>query len=449
MPQRKNVMLLIADDWSPIAGCYGHPVIQTPVVDALAKKGVVFEHAYCTTPSCAASRATLLTGLHSHTHGQYGHTHHRHSFRTLPNTPTLPELLHRSGVFTGIIGKQHTLPKDLYPWNFNQGDTNPHAVNHSNSNEIKWAAESFFKASAGQPFYLHIGFSTPHRQGNGFGNETEALSSVSEVYYQPQDVLVPGFLPDTPEVREDLANYYTAISRMDATIGRALESLLESGLAAETFIIIMSDHGMPFPGAKASSFDSGHHCPLIIVDPEARSTGIRNCALLNWTDLMPTLLELFGITPPENLHGRSFLSVLEEEKPEGWDETTFSHNFHGVTECYPYRAIRGRRYKYVLNLFPELTLPLPTDLFASRTWRAVEQRHLDLGARRTADVLHQAGEKFYDLEADPLETTNLIDKLELEQVVTSYREKMRHFRNITDDFWLLATEQAHLREWPS
>lgn len=178
-------------------------------------------------------------------------------------------------------------------------------------------------------------------------------------------MIVPGFLPDVPEVREDLAGYYTALSRLDTGFGRVLDALDRSGQRDDTLVIVMSDHGMPFPGAKASSFDSEHHCPLIVRNPANRVGGTTRDALVNWTDMLPTILDWFGVKGPP-LQGRSFLPVLKTNNPSGWDETTYSHSFHEVNNYYPYRVIRQLHYKYVLNLFPELTLPLPTDLFASR-----------------------------------------------------------------------------------
>ena len=448
MPDTRNVLLLIADDWSPVAGCYGNSSVSTPTVDQLAQKGILFTQAFCTSPSCAASRATLLTGLYSHAHGQYGHCHGPHTFRTLPTAMSLPAILRGNKIFTGIIGKQHTLPSDVYPWDFNEGDTNPTMINHRDPNQLKVAAQHFFNKAQGTPFYLHVGFSTPHREEDGFGN-TEHYAQVPLVRYRPNDVVVPDFLPDTPEVREDLADYYSALSRLDFSIGKILEALQESGRASETLIIVMSDHGMPFPGAKATSFDSGHHCPLIVLSPEATRAGIRNSALVSWVDIMPAILEWFNIPLPGTLHGRSFLSILEEEQPSEWDEVFFSHTFHGVTEYFPYRAIRSRRYKYVLNLFPELTLPLPTDLLDSKTWRTIVRDRLkQMGERNLTDVLHQRREMLYDIKADPCETRNLIDESSLSGMVNVLRRKVEAFRQRTDDLWLLASEQAYLQNWP-
>jgi len=113
-----GVMLLIADDWSPLARCYGDPVVQTPHIDRLAQQAAVFDQAFCTTPSCAASRANILTGMYSHQHGQYGHSHGIHGFRTFETLAdqTLPATLGRKGCFTGIVGKSHVLPERVYPF---------------------------------------------------------------------------------------------------------------------------------------------------------------------------------------------------------------------------------------------------------------------------------------------------------------------------------------------
>ena len=114
----RNVLLLIADDWSPIAGCYGNPAIRMPNVDALAARGTRFAQAFCTTPSCAASRASLLTGHYSHTHGQYGHSHSVHNFHTQLSMPSIPKVLGAAGFATGIIGKLHVQPVEVYPWEY-------------------------------------------------------------------------------------------------------------------------------------------------------------------------------------------------------------------------------------------------------------------------------------------------------------------------------------------
>ena len=123
-------------------------------------------------------------------------------------------------------------------------------------------------------------------------------AGITPTPYAPEEVIVPGFLPDVPRVRRDLAEYYESVSRYDQVVGAVVAALEASGRAEETLIFVTTDHAMPFPGAKASSFDSGHRCPLIICHPEQRRHGIHNQALMNWVDFCPTILEWCGVEPP-------------------------------------------------------------------------------------------------------------------------------------------------------
>ncbi|MCZ6633957.1 MAG: sulfatase [bacterium] len=434
MAESRNVLLLISDDWSPIAGCYGNEVIQMPNVDALADRGTLFQHAFCTTPSCAASRANLLTGHYSHTHGQFGHSHGIHNFHTHSTMVSIPKVLGEAGFATGIIGKLHAQPESVYPWTH---DLQRVQGGNRNVQGMADRAREFFEDIGDRPFYLHMGFADPHRD---FGNR-RTYPGVEEVTYAPEAVIVPDFLPDHPDVRAELAAYYQSVSRLDTGIGMAVQALEEAGRAEDTLIVVMSDHGMPFPGGKASSFDTGHHCPLVVVRPHVDA--VLNDALVNWCNIMPTVLEWCGVDAPEGLPERSLVPILDEAHPEGWEETFFSHTFHEVTNYYPYRVLRGRKYKYVRTLYPELTTPLPSDLWASSTWQAVLNEDIEMmGKRRTEKFLHQDPEALFDVENDPMESTNLIDDPGLQDVAEEMRQKVRRFRRETKDPWCLASHHA-------
>jgi N-sulfoglucosamine sulfohydrolase len=431
----KNVLLLIADDWSPLAGCYGSPVVETPNVDALAKRATRFNHAFCTTPSCAASRANILTGHYSHTHGQYGHSHSIHNFHTGLHMPSIPKTLTDAGFATGIIGKMHVQPAAVYPWTH---DLQQVEGGSRNVQGMAQRAREFFADTGDKPFYLHMGFSDPHRD---FGNRQAPYPDYEEVMYDPGQVPVPDFLPDHAEVRQEIAEYYQSISRLDAGYGMAIRALEEAGRADDTMIIVMSDHGMPFPGAKGSSFDSGHHCPLLIARPGASE--VESDALVNWSNIAPTVYDWCGTETPKGLPERSLLPTLDQAYTTGWDETFFSHTFHEVVNYYPYRVLRGRKYKYVRNLYPELTTPLPSDLWASPTWQAVLDEGIEMmGGRPTDAFLHQAGEALFDMENDPVEAHNLIDDPNLQDVAEVMRQRVRRFRVETKDPWVLASQHA-------
>ncbi len=431
----RNVLLLIADDWSAVGGCYGTPEVKTPHIDAFAARGTRFDQAFCVTPSCAASRGTILTGHYPHTNGQYGHSHAPHNLHTLPNMPSIPKTLKAHGFATACIGKLHVLPPEVYPWDFEAGGGRP-----GGNRNVQGMAErigEFLARYPDQPFYCHVGYGDPHRD---FGNGPN-YPGVTEVKYDPAEVHLPGFLPDHPAVRAELAEYYQSVSRFDQGIGMALRALEQSGRAAETLVIVMSDHGMPFPGAKASPYDSGHRCPLMIHAPGQRA-GLVNEALVNWCNLAPTVFDWCGVPAPDGLPERSLLPILETEQPDGWDECFYSHTFHEITNYYPYRSLRGRKYKYQRVLYPECRMPLPSDLWRSTTWRAIEGEQMShCGARRTAEMMHHAAEELYDIEADPLETTNLADQPALRPVLESMRRRVQEFRRATADPWVLASIQ--------
>jgi len=328
------------------------------------------------------------------------------------------------------------MPDSVYPFDFEP------KVDTRNGVELAAKTRHFLQQNANTPFYLHVGFSDPHRSSKGFGNE-RSYPGVPQVLYDPAEVVVPDFLPDVAATRADLADYYQAVTRFDFNVGQVLDALEESDQADETLVILTTDHAMPFPGAKASFFESGHHCPFIVRTPDRAHKGTRHQALINWLDIRPTIHDWCGLDIPQALPGRSLLPVLGSPNVEGWDEVVYSHCFHEVMDYNPYRVLRGRRYKYVQNLAADLTPPLPTDIFRSKTWTAVRQQGLgQMGLRQTARVVKRASEEFYDLENDPTETSNCIEAPHLQEQVKAMRQRLYDFRNSTKDPWLEVDFQA-------
>ena len=233
-------------------------------------------------------------------------------------------------------------------------------------------ARSFIKGSADKPWYLHVGYADPHRDAKGFANRD--YTGVKRIPFDVAKVPVPEFLPDNKPTRGEIAEYYEAANRMDQGIGMMLDVLRETGQLDNTLILFLSDNGMPFPNAKTNLYDGGMRLPLIVRSPGQSKRGLVNNAMVSWTDLMPTILDWAGAKLPEYpVHGRSFIPVLEQENPQGWDRVFVSHTFHEITMYYPIRGVRTRQYKYLNNLFPELEFPHASDLFASHTWQSVRK----------------------------------------------------------------------------
>ena len=429
---RRNVLLMIGDDHGLQLGCYGDRFIRTPHLDRLAAAGVRFTHAFATVSSCSPSRSVLFTGLHNHTNGQYGLAHAEHNFHTRGSVQSLPRLLGAHGYRTAVLGKLHVIPQAVYPFT-----EEIHAGLQGNRGvtEMADAARQFFSADD-QPFLLVVGYADPHRAGKGFGND-RSYKGVEKVTYSPDQVEVPYFLPDRPEVRQDLADYYESISRLDQGVGLMLRALEESGRAEETLVIYLSDNGMPFVGAKTSLYDSGIRLPLIITSPTLGNRGLVNHAMVSWVDIAPTILHWAGAKPPsDELPGRSLLPILEQENPPDWDTVFASHTFHEITMYYPMRAVRTRRWKFIRNLVPGAECRPASDLWGSPSWQGILQRgDTMMGARRVADYLHRPAEELYDLDRDPNELKNLASDPKYADALNELRTKLRDFQQRTKDPW--------------
>ncbi len=430
----RSLVVIIGDDHGLEAGCYGNRVVATPNLDRLARQGTRFSHAFCTTASCSASRSVILTGLHNHANGQYGLAHLPSNFHTFDSVQSIPRLARAAGIATGVVGKLHVQPPSVYPWDFEWPGGLTGATRDVYG--VAQAAARFLKQTGGRPFYLHVGHADPHRGGKGFGNDG-TYPMVQKRKYSPADVVVPEFLPDRPEVRRELAEYYEAVDRLDQGVGFLLEALDKSGRAKDTLVLYLGDNGIPFPGAKASFYDSGNRLPFIVSSPSQARRAVVSDAMVSFTDVLPTAMEWWGIPGPNYpLHGRSILPVLEQSSPAGWDEVYLSHTFHATTYYYPYRAKRTRRHKYVKFLHPELEMPLPSDLFSSLTWQGIQRRgDTTIGCRKLSSVMHHRKEELYDLEKDPHETTDIASTPGNATLVRDLREKVNRFQQDTKDPW--------------
>ncbi|MBN1341984.1 MAG: sulfatase [Phycisphaerae bacterium] len=430
---QRNVLLLISDDHGLQAGCYGNAVIKTPNLDRLAASGVRFTSAFATVASCSASRSVIYTGLFNHANGQYGHQHAYHNFHTFTNLRSLPGILRERGYRTGIVAKFHVQPHSVYPFEvINVGARNVPA--------IAQASREFMTAEPDRPFLLVVGFADPHRSRKGFGDES-VPEKMPTVGYRPEDIVVPRWLPDTPTVRKELVSYYRSVSRMDAGVGMILDALKEAGGAGNTLVIYISDNGPAFPGAKTTLYDPGIHLPLIVRCPTLRKTGIVNNAMVSWVDLVPTMLEWTGTKPPPGLQGRSFLGILGQENPKGWDTIFASHTFHEITMYYPMRVIRTRDYKYILNLAHGLDYPFASDLYASPTWQEVLATKAETyGPRRVDAYLHRPREELYYLPSDPDEVKNVAGDPAHRKALEELRARLKAWQKKTKDPWIVKYE---------
>ena len=461
---QKNVVVIVADDLGLQAGCYGNKVIQTPNIDRLAAQSVRFTKAHCTTASCSASRSVLMSGMQNHAIGHYGHAHGDNHFSTYESVQSLPVILAEGGYRTCSIGKYHLAPEYVYHF---QDYRNEGAQGNRNSVRMAENAKAWIEEDDKRPFFLYWCSADPHRGGgpDGFANHNEDPNyypGVTQVKYRPEDVIVPPWLNDTLTTRNELAEYYQSISRMDQGVGKLMEALEDTGHADDTLVMFLSDNGPPWPGAKTNLYQSGMNLPLVVRNPFAKKQGITNDAVVMWTDIAPTVLDFCGVKPkpglpvrpaentgerktagrgravPYEFHGRSFLPVLEEEHPQGWDENFASHTFHEITMYYPMRSVISGDYKYIFNIAHPLPYPFASDLQKCPTWQEVLSTQAENYGKRTVyQYLYRERHELYNLKDDPDEIDNLATNPKYADKLKELQEKVKVFQKRTGDPWAL------------
>ncbi len=463
--ERPNVVVVVADDLGFQMGCYGDKVAKTPHLDRLATEGTRFTHAYCTTASCSASRSVILSGMYNHAIGHYGHSHGTGHFSTYESVRSLPNLLGEAGYRTCLIGKYHVAPEPIYHF-----ETERQQGTMGSRHTVKMAqnAKEWITEKDDRPFFLYFCPTDPHRAGNQdlFANHAENpnhYAGITPVPFEPEQMTLPPWLPDQPEARQEWAEFYRSIARLDAGVGALMEALMETGHDKNTLVMFLSDNGPPFPGAKTTCYEPGINLPLLVRDPRQSKKGVVSEAFVNWADLTPTILDYCGVKVPpappvrpmENtgkpvtgrvqpyqFHGRSFAGILGEAQPEGWDSLFASHTFHEVQMYYPMRVARVGKFKYIYNIAHGLEYPFASDLYASPTWQAVLARKNPdemYGQRTVKAYLHRPKHELYDLEADPHETKNLAED-------ETYKVTLQELQTLLQD-WQKRTRDPWITKW--
>lgn len=460
---RPNVVLIVADDLGLQIGCYGDKLAKTPNIDGLATSGTRFTRACCTTASCSASRSVLLSGLYNHATGHYGHSHDRNHFTTFDGVRSLPVMLAEAGYRTCSIGKYHVAPESVYHFGAyrNEGTQGDRNTVRMARNAKEWIAEN-----DSRPFFLYFCPADPHRGRGpgGFANYNDQpgyYPEIEPVKFAPQSMNIPSWLPNLPETRSEWAEYYQAIARLDVGVGALLDALQSTGHADDTLVIFVSDNGPPFPGAKTTLYEPGINLPLIVRAPRVARKGITCDARVSWADITPTILDFCGVTPkpappllsngsgmvaetmpgkqaPYVLHGRSFLKVVAEEHPVGWDDVYLSHTFHEVINYYPMRGMIHGKHKFIVNLAHPLPFPFAFDLNTSATWQAVKKGNLkQYGLRNLETYLQRPRYELYDLSADPDELHNLAGSARHSQLQADLLSRVQSWQKQTNDPWVL------------
>lgn len=405
MSRRPNILYLHSHDTGRYVQPYGHQV-PTPNIQRLADQGVLFRQAFAAAAVCSGSRAALLTGQASHTTGMLGLAHR--GYRLADTSRHLAKTLHDHGYFTALLGEQHLAadPEDI-------GYEHVTVVDTFHAEKVAPAAvELIADVPDDRPFFLSIGFFETHRE------YFEPTSVRDALYSAP-----PANLPDTPETRRDVAAFKASARVLDHGVGAVLNALDQRGVADDTIVILTTDHGIPFPGAKATLTDRGIGVMLLIRGPGGFHGGKVVDSLVSQIDLFPTLCEAANIPAPQWLHGKSILPLVRGDALDVNEEIFAGVTFHAAYE--PQRAVRTRRYKYVRRfdhdhqrvVLPNVDDSPSKDLLVAHGWTE----------RPIPD------EQLYDLIFDPNEATNLVDDPAYQDMRTELSGRLHQWMVDTED----------------
>lgn len=389
---KPNIVVFLSDDHSLLdSTVYGSKDIKTPNMQRLAAAGLTFDRAFVASPSCAPSRAALLTGLMPVRNGaEPNHSKPRAELKKLP--AYLKELGYEVVAFGKVSHYQHT-----GDYGFDHFAHDKFHEDVAIPNGIKWLRAR----KSDKPLCIFFGTNWPHVP---WPDSPEG--------YEADQLVPPRSHVDTPVTRAARARYYAAVSRMDKELGDAYDAANEV-LGRNTFFLHTADHGAQWPFGKWSLYDAGIRTPMIAVWPGKIKAGSRTDAMVSWIDVLPTLVDVSGGAAPKDLDGRSFAGVLRGEQRAHRDRIFTTHSGDGRMNVYPTRSVRTSDWKYIRNLHPEYYYTTHVDLvqaaegpayFAS--WREEAKRN-PAAAALLKRYHERPAEELYDLRADPLELNNL------------------------------------------
>lgn len=425
-----NIVFIIADDlaWDDI-GAYGHPHIRTPNLDRMAANGMRFNQAFLTTSSCSPSRSSIITGQYPH------NTDAEQLHWPLPAAQiTFVEKLKAAGYWTAQAGKWHLgdAVKDRFDEIREVGtigfqlsadgkDLPPEGDGSGSENWLSLLRDR----PEDQPFFLWLAAVDPHRPYE---------PGIIDQPHTVDEVVVPPYMPDVPEVREDLALYYDEISRLDSYVGRVLDELERQSVSENTLVLFISDNGRPFQRDKTTLLDGGIKTPWIVQWPAVVQPGSVSNSLVSSVDIAPTFLHLAGLEAPSGFEGRGFEDMLRDPAFEIREYIYAEDHWHDHDDFS--RAVRTKQFKYIRNFFPELANTPPADALTGAAFKAT----LEVKARGelTADqmVIFNAPrpeEELYDVVNDPFELENLAANPAYQNDLNAMQERMRAVREASGD----------------
>ncbi|WP_345332319.1 sulfatase [Ferrimonas pelagia] len=418
-----NVVLITADD-------LGYEVFSrftdglpdlTPNMDAYVKGGVEFMHAHSNTSICMPSRSIMATGLYGVSSGMMGFMNLKDS-----SIPTLMGTLTEHGYQTGVLGKvSHSTPDLGYQWNYVQ-DYGDLGSGRDGKLYAKYTAEFIEQSKkAGQPFYLMVNSHDPHRAFHDPEDPRWADATQPSKLFTADEVVVPEYLPDTPQTRLELSHYYNSVRRLDDSFGLIIQAIEDAGVADDTLVMFLSDNGSAFPFAKANTYMFSSRTKFFAKWPngDINTDYVDEDNFISFVDIMPSILDATGIEIDAEFDGQSFIPLLRGEEQEGRDYVYTQIDYKIGGGATPMRAIQDKEFIYIFNPWSEegANYRNANEGKITEEWAASGD---EVQLERLRMFREREMEEFYDLSLDPSSLNNLMDNPEYQAKITEYRQKL-------------------------
>ena len=469
--KRPNIVVFTVDDMDITSvNCYGNPMPGlTPNIDRLASQSIIFRNAHVSSAISMPCRQSMMTGLYPHRNGSMGFIE-----VAKDACPSLSGILMQQGYYAASIGKGRDYK--AFPWSEFQDDG------------WKWPGDGWYSRNPdffyqkaktaiqnakakGQPIYLGVNTSDPHRPFPGSEQEKEFVEKlrktnanavdypVMEPFCSPDKAYLLPYLPDLPDIRKETAQYYTAVHRADVTLGKILHLLEVEGIADNTLFVFFSDHDAAMPTAKQNCYAHSSVTPLMVCWKGKIKQGTVDAThFVSTVDLMPTILEALDIPALEKQDGRSMLSLLMGGKQKSRNAVYTSYNYisPGV-QVFPMRAVHTREWSYVYNPWSNgIKKRLqengkPTENQSGLTFAAIQKAALtDTVMKRRLDyILLRRREELFDLRNDPYSFHNLAENPKYKVQLKQMRDLLMKDMLRTEDPLLksLINNESYPDEW--
>ncbi|CAN5599874.1 sulfatase [soil metagenome] len=418
-----NLLIITADDMNADSGGWnGCTLGVTPNLDTFAKTAHRFVNSHVTVPICQPCRSALMTGRVPHRNGALGFNPIRR------DVPTLVEVLRDCGYYTSALAKTvHMAPAEKFPW---------HAVGEQalGKQPTKFA-EKFremlaIAAKEKKPFFINANICDPHRPFIGAKAKPDELDGAK--VYKPGDVTVPAFLEDIPKVREEVAQYYTTVSRFDVAFGLVMKELTAAGRDEDTIVVFLSDHGMSFPFSKATVYYNGTWSPVLIRIPGMKETQTRT-EFVSSVDVMPAVLELLNVKPPAGMDGRSWVPLLNGETQPDRDFVVTHVNTVSSGKSFAQRCVRTKDRAMMFHAWVDGKTKFRVEAMSGLSFAAMNASTDAKIQARVKQLVDGESLMLFDTAADPTERKNLIRDPKYANDVVELKKKLLTHMQKTDD----------------